>query len=404
MNEQDYERVVNTLKHSDLQPSARSLSSPNADVTGSRLWQLETLSAEAAALAAGFARVHAPQRSEELAVVPVSNGTRAITLSLTALAAGASRLGLRQPRIGDNVIVPSLTWSATATATAALERGLVPRLADVELHTMALHPASVHRLIDDRTFAIIAVHLYNRMADVSALRDLADRYGLALIEDCAHAHGASLDQVPAGMTGHIGTFSLQASKTLTAGEGGLVVSSDVELMHQVASLANCGRPCHTALPLPAGNDRLPVLSAALARSQLERFGARQSDRVALWDRLDTAAEEIPGVLPFDRQNGVSPTYKWVARYGRGSVEELAGKLTRSLGVEVGRTYTPLHIADEYRPDLDPLMGPYVQADRDRYSTQCPVAEELYNSALAIEYGAAADANFVERYRQAVHSL
>jgi dTDP-4-amino-4,6-dideoxygalactose transaminase len=402
IGERDFERVVQSLAHGDLQPSSTSLSSPNADVDNNRVWQREILSAEAAALASEFATVHAPSAIPQLTVVPVSNGTRAITLALTAVAARATRLGLREPRVGDNVIVPSLTWSATATA--ALERGFVPRLADIDPQTMTVDPASVRRLIDDRTFAIIAVHLYNRMADVLTLRNIADEYGLALVEDCAHAHGASLGGVPAGMTGHVGTFSLQASKTLTAGEGGLVVSTDTELMYQVASLANCGRPCQTALPLPAGNDRLPVLSAALARSQLERFEERHAARVSLWEELDTVAEGLPGVRPFTRQDGVPPTYKWVARYQQSSVNDLASELSDILNVEVGRTYLPLHMNPGYRPDLDPLMGPYVLEDRARYLAAYPGAEEVYGTALTIAHGAAADLRFAGRYQSAIQNL
>jgi len=400
INEQDCERVINSLLHSDFQPSAQSLSSPSMRLDRDQLWQSAILSAEATELASEFAYTHTIGSSTALSVVPVSNGTRAITLSLTALASRASHLGLRQPRIGDNVIVPSLTWSATATA--ALDRGLVPRLADIDPRTMTIDPSSVRHLIDDQTFAIIAVHLYNRMADLPALRNLADHYGLALVEDCAHAHGASLGHAPAGSTGQIGTFSLQASKPLTAGEGGLVVSTDVELLHQVASLANCGRPCQTALPLPGGNDRLPVINAAFARSQLTRFRERQLRRLDTWDALDDAADSLPHLQPFERQDGVSPTYKWAARYNSASIDGLSDHLSRTLDVEVGRTYVPLHMDSNYRPDLDPLMGPLVEADQDRYSARYPASEEVYATALTIAHAAALDGGFAERFEHALN--
>jgi len=400
VNEQDCERVVNSLLSSDFQPSSQSLSAPSTGLHIDQLWQRTILSAEAAALASEFAHTHTLGSTTALSVVPVSNGTRAITLSLTALASRASHLGLRQPRIGDNVIVPSLTWSATATA--ALDRGLVPRLADIDRRTMTIDPSSVRRLIDDRTFAIVAVHLYNRMADLSALRELADEYGLALVEDCAHAHGASLGHAPAGSTGHIGTFSLQASKPLTAGEGGLVVSTDVEVLHQVASLANCGRPCRTALPLPGGNDRLPVINAAFARSQLTRFRERQFRRLDTWEALDEVADSLPHVRPFDRQVGVSPTYKWAARYNSANIGELSDHLSRTLNVEVGRTYVPLHMDSRYRPDLDPLMGPLVEADQDRYTAQYPASEEVYTTTLVIAHAVALESNFAERFKHALN--
>jgi dTDP-4-amino-4,6-dideoxygalactose transaminase len=406
ITETDRFRIDIYLRLADFQPSSGALSAPCEARQDD--WHGDSLGAEQAALAHEFTHVHG--RGEGgFHSVPVSNGTRAISLTLIAVAAHAERLGLGKPRVGDNVIVPALTW--TAAATAALERGFVPRIADVDERTLCLDPASVRRLVNDRTFAIIAVHLYNRMADLDALAAIAEEHRLALIEDCAHAHGAAYKGRPAGTIGQAGTFSLQASKTLTCGEGGMVTTRHRLLAEQVASLANCGRPCGEAVAIPSGNDRLPGLSAALARAQLTEFDTQQAARSAGWARLDEVAAKLPGVEPFPTQpNTVPPTYKWAARYplnewGGISLDEVAAALAAELDIEIRRVYEPLTDSCLYRPLNDPLAvgaHPVDELDPARYT--CPTASELRNSVLVVEHAAALRPDFADAYAAAVEKV
>lgn len=402
ITDDDRARVDRYLTSADFQPSSSALSAP-CHVPRSN-WHGDALGAEQAALAYEFTQVHGG--GGDFYSIPVSNGTRAISLTLTALAAHAGRLGLRRPRVGDNVIVPALTWSATASAALAL--GFAPRLADVDAQTLCLDPASVRELIDDRTFAIIAVHLYHRMADLDALAILAEEHEIALVEDCAHAHGAAQRGRPAGTIGHAGTFSLQASKTLTSGEGGMVTTRHRLLAEQIASLANCGRPCGDAIEIPSGNDRLPGLSAAFARAQLAMFGIRQEARIALWKQLDHTAAGLPGVEPFPGQpETISPTYKWAARYllrewGGMSLTEVSASLSCELGVEVSPVYEPLTATALYRPLSDPLATSiHSREELDPAGYDCPVATNMNNSVLAIEHAAALHSDFAEAYAAAV---
>lgn len=321
----------------------------------------------------------------------------------------ADRLGLRRPRAGDNVIVPALTWPATASAALAV--GFAPRLADVRAETLGIDPGSVRGLVDDRTFAIIAVHLYHRLADIDELAAIAAEHGIALVEDCAHAHGASHRGRPAGSIGHAGTFSLQASKTLTSGEGGIVTTRHRLLAEQVASLANCGRPCGQALDIPSGNDRLPGLSAAFARAQLAEFGARQAARAELWAQLDKTAAGLPGVVPFPAQPWtISPTYKWAARYplhqwGGLSLDEVAAALSGLLDLEISRVYAPLTGTSLYRPLNHPLAVSIHDRDElDPARYDCPVATALSKSVLAVEHAAALRPGFAEEYAAAVTTI
>lgn len=405
ITDDDRARVDRYLVLSDFQPSSRALSAPCRSPRDD--WHGTALGAEQAALAHEFTEVHG--RGDDFYSIPVSNGTRAISLTLTALAAHADRLGLRRPRVGDNVIVPALTWPATATAALAV--GFAPRLADVRAQTLGIDPEAVRELIDDRTFAIVAVHLYHRLADIDELAAIAAEHGIALIEDCAHAHGAGHHGRPAGSIGHAGTFSLQASKTLTSGEGGIVTTRHRLLAEQIASLANCGRPCGQALEIPSGNDRLPGLSAAFARAQLTEFGARQAARVELWAQLDETAAGLPGVVPFPAQPGtIPPTYKWAARYrlhewGGRSLDEVAAALSGLLGVEVSRTYAPLTGTSLYRPLNDPLaVSVHGREALDPARYDCPVATELSNTVLAVEHAAALRPGFAEEFAAAVTTI
>ncbi|WP_349876392.1 DegT/DnrJ/EryC1/StrS family aminotransferase [Micromonospora sp. HUAS YX12] len=403
ITDMDRARVDLHLRLADFQPSSGALSAPCAAPQTN--WHGNALGAEQAALSHEFTHVHGRGKGGFYSM-PVSNGTRAISLTLTAIAAHAERLGLRRPRPGDNIIVPALTWAATATAP--LDQGFVPRLADVDERTLCLDPASVRNLVDGRTFAIIAVHLYNRMADLDALAAIAEEHQIALIEDCAHAHGAAYHGRPAGTTGHAGTFSLQASKTLTCGEGGLLTTRDRLLAEQIASLANCGRPCGEAIRIPSGNDRLPGLSAAFARAQLAAFETQQAARTAQWARLNEVAVDLPGVQPFPTQsNTVSPTYKWAARYppeewGGMALDEIAAALSAELDVQIARVYEPLTDSSLYQPMNHPLAAnTHCANELDPAKYACPTASELHNTVLVIEHAAALRPDFANAYTAAV---
>jgi dTDP-4-amino-4,6-dideoxygalactose transaminase len=366
------------------------------------------LGGEHAALAAEFAATHAPE--QEAHVIPVSNGTNAITIALRALAKLAAHLGLRVPAFGDNVIVAGLTWRGSATA--ALGR-YVPRLADVRRDTLCVDPASVDSLIDDRTVAIIAVHLYNRMADMDAICATAEQHGIAVIEDCAHAVGASYRGVAAGTTGHVGTFSMQGSKQLSAGEGGLVITLVRRLADQMASLTTCGRPVGESVELWAGNDRMPGVAAALARGQLLRFAEQQRLRQATYAALDGTALEVDGVTPLALQQevGSPPTYKWAAWYdleqfGGMSLDQLALALQGELGCEVARTYTPLDRSRGYDPQSDELL----RISEEYWNGIEPRQYRLSNAAaahaavLCIEHAAGLDPRFPDQYALAVEKV
>jgi L-glutamine:2-deoxy-scyllo-inosose/3-amino-2,3-dideoxy-scyllo-inosose aminotransferase len=143
----------------------------------------------------------------------VANGTVALQLALEALDIG----------VGDEVIVPGFTWQATVATV--VDVNAMPVLVDADPETYCPDPSLVEAAITPRTRAIVVVHLYNSLTDMDRILEIARRHGLYVVEDCAHSHGSRWRGQGVGSIGDIGTFSFQASKTLTAGEGGFDLGS-----------------------------------------------------------------------------------------------------------------------------------------------------------------------------------
>ncbi|MGH9881799.1 MAG: DegT/DnrJ/EryC1/StrS family aminotransferase, partial [Pyrinomonadaceae bacterium] len=161
--------------------------------------------------------------------VAVANGTVSLEIALTA--AGIST--------GDEVIVPPITFVASATAVARI--GAVPVFVDVDPDTINLNPALAEAAITERTRAIVLVHFAGCPADLDSFTRLCRQYDLILIEDCAHAHGAAWKGQCVGSFGHFGSFSFQGSKNMTSGEGGILITNDANLAESARSIANQGR-------------------------------------------------------------------------------------------------------------------------------------------------------------------
>ncbi len=224
----------------------------------------------------------------------VCNGTAALHSAM--FAAGAAR--------GREVIVPSLTWHASISP--ALHCGAAPVFADADPQTFCIDPADVRRKITDRTCAIVATHVYGAPADLDALRDIADGAGVTLIEDASHAHGARWRGRPVGAVGHVGCFSLQASKPVSGIEAGVVVTNDPALHDRMAALGHYGRVdrlLQTDAFRALGRVGLGVkyranpLGIALARARLARLPDLNQRRARWFARLDALLDDVPGVHP-----------------------------------------------------------------------------------------------------------
>lgn len=277
--------------------------------------------------------------------VPVANGTVAIQLALEALDIGAY----------DEVIVPGLTWQATALA--CLDVNAVPILVDIDPETYCLDIARAEKAITSRTRAIIVVHLFGAMANMDALLAMANANNLKVIEDCAHQHGSQWNGQGVGGLGDIGAFSLQQSKVLTSGEGGLTLTNDWELFQRLYSLRNCGRPFLPKSPtLQSGNFRMTEMQAALLLAQMEQMEDRVNHRDASAQHLSKRLADIPGVTPMRRYPQVTRQsyYGYTFRYDSSVWNGIPGKVFRSalaaeVGLGVSTTYEPLNNSQLYQP-------------------------------------------------------
>jgi len=220
--------------------------------------------------------------------IAVANGT--VSLRIALLAAGI--------RAEDEVIVPPYTF--VSTATAVIEANASPVFADVDLDTFTLDPAAVRACLTPRTRAIIPVHFAGQPADMTAIMAIAEEHSLVIIEDAAHAHGATYQGRPAGSLGHMASFSFQSSKNLTSGEGGIITTNDDALAESCRSIHNCGRVPdglwyeHHVI---SGNYRLSEFQGAVLNCQLDRLEEQTRTRDRNGQDLASRLAALPGLRP-----------------------------------------------------------------------------------------------------------
>lgn len=312
--------------------------------------------------------------------VAVTNGTHALELALLGLGIGA----------GDEVIVPA--WSFMATIAAVLAINAIPIVVDIDAITGTIDPQAVSKAVTDRTRAILPVHIAGSMADMDAVLDIAASNDLLVLEDAAHAHGSTWGGVHAGTLGDAGTFSFQASKLMTAGEGGAVVSSRSDLIDRVRSLGDCGRRPgtwyyrHFEL---AENLRMTEWQGAVLRAQLGRFPAQQARRAGNADFLNHALAEIPGVAPqgrFDKCTSQG-NYCYVVSFDPEMFRDRDRVRTALLaeGMPLTTAYPPLHMLDMFSETGG--LGPRLRRNGshpDYTAYSMPVAERLAETTIWFE--------------------
>ena len=305
--------------------------------------------------------------------VAVANGTAALQIGLRAV-------GLR---FGDEVIVPAYTWEGTAAAV--LFEGGVPVFVDVREDNLCLDVSQVEAAITERTRALLPVHLAMRFADMDALGEMARKHGLALIEDCAHAHGGRWKGRGAGSMGDLGCFSLQSSKLMTSGEGGIFINSSQRYYEAIQAYVNCGRAGQTddyGVRLVGGNFRITELQAALLMGQLERLAEQNALRRKNAARFTAGLKKIPHIeiLPPDPDITEEVMYQYVFRFtGRAIHRDVFARALEEEGIPCeGRFYEAV-----YRSDLFPATAeqfPALAQGRpepvDYRKIHCPVAERL----------------------------
>ncbi len=283
--------------------------------------------------------------------IACTNGTVALHLALLAAGVGP----------GDEVIVPTLTYVATANAVRYC--GARPVFVDSEPLTWNLDPASVEARISDRTKAILPVHLYGHPCDIGAILDIAAGRRIAVIEDAAEAHGAEYRSRRVGTFGTAATFSFYGNKLLTCGEGGMVVTDDDELALVIRRLKGQGvdpdrRFWH---PVIGYNYRMTNIAAAIGLAQLERVAEFVDRRRAIAGEyrriLEPAGFSMQGEADWAKHVYWLPTV--LIEGGLSERDEVMAGMAEA-GIETRPVFYPMHVLpphrdpEFYRPDEFPV--------------------------------------------------
>lgn len=292
------------------------------------------------------------------------NGTVTLQLALEALEIGW----------GDEVIVPGLTWQATAATV--IDVNAVPVLVDVEEDTWCIDPVKIREAITPRTKAIVPVHLYGGFANMDEIMAIAQEHNLAVIEDCAHKHGGEWNGKKAGSIGDIGSFSFQLSKHLTAGEGGAVTTNDPRLAQRLDALRNCGRRPEGEPQeevdkgigdygddgnfIQSGNYRITEFQAAILVEAMKRMPEQNKIRDANGDYLNGLLKDLPGITPLKRDERETQRayFNFAFRYHQENfkglpVQKFREALEAELGIVVDACYEPLNQCSLYVPHTKP---------------------------------------------------
>jgi len=237
----------------------------------------------------------------------VNTGTVAIQAALTAV-------GI-QP--GDEVLVPAYTWEGTVGPVLLINA--VPVFVDIDPETYCMDARRIEQALTPKTRAILPVHLGMRFADLDAIMSIAKKHNLKVVEDCAHVHGGMWSGKGAGSIGDLGAFSFQSSKLITCGEGGAVITNNLEYFERVQSYINAGRASVTDKfkhRLIGFNYRLGEFQAAVLGPQLERLPQQQKIRQANFDYFESRLRGTKGLgflKPEPRITRSAP-YSYVLKY------------------------------------------------------------------------------------------
>lgn len=296
--------------------------------------------------------------------IAVNSGTSALHMAFLAAGVGP----------GDEVIVPSFSFAATANSVALT--GATPVFVDIETDYFAIDPAAVEAAITPRTKAIMPVHLYGHPANLVALTAVAEKHGLLLFEDAAQAHAASVDGVPVGAWGIASSFSFYPTKNMTSGEGGMITTPSEEVERQARMLRNQGMERRYENEVVGFNTRMTDIHAAIGRVQLTKLAGwtarRQQNAAFLNENLNgvVTPPTAPGAVHVFHQYTIR-----VVDHDRDAFAEELGKR----GVGSGVYYpTPIHRLPSFKLSLD--LPATEQAAREVLSL--PVYPSLTDRELA----------------------
>jgi len=281
----------------------------------------------------------------------VNSGTSALICALRAV-------GVKP---GDEVILPALTF--VGTVNAVLNCGALPVLVDVRHDTGNIDSDKVTNAIRKRTRAIIPVHLFGRVADMAPIVDIANDHQLAVVEDAAEALGSELNDRRVGTIGDAGIFGFYPNKVLTTGEGGMVISDDIQLTERVRSIANQGRGCED---IGAGfSFRATELAAALGRTQLQSLSERINERMELAAQYHNELSAVAGIEPFGYSCGVRSWFTFPVLLSTAVNRAQLMRFLSVNGIDSADYFPALHTLNGFTGKLDSLDSLAVSEDLGR---------------------------------------
>ncbi len=280
----------------------------------------------------------------------------------------------------------------------------LPVIVDIDPRTLCIDPAAVRAAIGPRTRAVSVVHLYNSVCDLDALTELCRTYGLALVEDCAQAHGAAWRGRRVGGWGDIGAFSMQQTKLLTAGEGGAAVTNDDALYRRLYQLRSDGR---SRVLMPKAGEMELALSgevmgsnfcmseiiATVLSAQLQELPAQNAQRARNGERLDALLASIPGVHPIEALPQVSERthYYYSFRLERAAFHGAnAATVCAALRTLTGAPFQTVYPPLPRHPLLKPLTKPrfsLIHGLQQLTETRLPEAERAYEEIVTLHHSA-----------------
>jgi dTDP-4-amino-4,6-dideoxygalactose transaminase len=308
-----------------------------------------------------------------LECVAVNSGTSALHLILIALGIGS----------GDEVLVPSFTFAATANAVAMT--GANPVFVDVTSDTFTMDPIDLQSKVTSRSKAVIPVHLYGQMAHMPEIEFVARTHGLKIIEDAAQAHMASLNGRFAGTWGDAAAFSFYPTKNMTSGEGGMVVTRSAAVARTVRLLRNQGQEVRYQNEIVGLNNRMTDIHAAIGRVQLRKlpeWNIRRRRRAVMYN------EKLVGVVtPSSRPGSEHVYHQYTVVVPDGRRDELAERLGQR-GIGTGVYYpTPVHLLPAFRSNVS-----------------LPVSEALARQVLSLPVYPSLDEEDLETVALSMNSL
>jgi dTDP-4-amino-4,6-dideoxygalactose transaminase len=337
-----------------------------------------------------FPGKHADAFAKKFAAFHTAKYGQCVSTGTVAIQAALQAIGI-QP--GDEVLVPAYTWEGTVGPVLLVNA--VPVFVDVDPETYCMDAALIEQAITPKTRAILPVHLGMRFADLDTILPIAENHGLKVIEDCAHVHGGMWRGKGAGSIGDLGCFSFQSSKLITSGEGGAVITNNLEYFERVQSYINAGRASVTDQfkhRMIGFNYRLGEFQAAVLGPQLDRLPAQQQIRQANIEYFESRLRGTRGLgflRPEPRITRTAP-YSYVLKYFAGQVNDIPrAAFVAALQLE-GIPCDGLFYEPVYRSSLFPVNAaefPALSWGREkpldlRNMYQCPASEcAAYHQAV-----------------------